>query len=300
MYMILQKIIDGLKRRYTWYVLLPAIKRKYKDIKILDSITSINYILDHQCSVSRFGDGEFDLIEGRKEGYQEPNERLAHLLKQVLQSNVPNHMIGIPRPLIDTSMLKRESKEFWERYFLVYHGKSIRKYLSSDKTYLDTQLSRFYIENIDKEYSKTIFAHLRRIWDKQDIVIVEGVKTRSGVGNDLYDNANSIQRILGPATNAIDKYDEMLSAIRSNVSKDKLILLSFGPTATVLAYDLAKLGYWAIDIGHLDIEYEWMKRGVQTKIAIEGKYTNESEGGDAVDNCNDTEYLSQIICDITK
>lgn len=298
--MTIRRIIDGLKRRYTWYVLLPAIKRKFQEIIILDSITSINYILEHQCSVSRFGDGEFDLIEGRKEGYQEPNERLASLLKHVLQSDLPNHMIGIPHPLKDTSMLREQSKEFWEKYFLIRHGKSVRKYLSPHKTYLDTQLSRFYIENIDKEYSKTIFTHLRKIWDKRDIVIVEGTKTRSGVGNDLYDNANSIQRILGPATNAIDKYDEMLSAIQSNVSKDKLILLSFGPTATILAYDLAKLGYWAIDIGHLDIEYEWMKRGVQTKIVIEGKYTNESEGGDEVDNCNDAEYLSQIICDITK
>jgi hypothetical protein len=41
--------------------------------------------------------------------------------------------------------------------------------------------------------------------------------------------------------------------------KNILILISLGPTATVLAYDLAKLGYWAIDIGHIDNEYEWLK-----------------------------------------
>ena len=298
--MIIQRIIGGLKRRYTWYVLLPIIKRQFHDIRILDSIASINYIINHHCSVSRFGDGEFDLIEGRKVGYQEPNKRLAAMLKQVLQSNLPNHMIGIPRPLRDTTMLRKQSKEFWERFFLVHHGKSVRKLLSTKKIYLDTQLSRFYIENRDKEYSKVIFANLRKIWDNRDIVIVEGTKTRSGVGNDLYNNAKSIQRILGPATNAIDKYDEMLNAIRKNVSKDNLIMLSYGPTATVLAYDLAKLGYQAIDIGHLDIEYEWMKRGVQTKIVIEGKYTNETKGGEIVDDCNDVQYLSQIICDITR
>ena len=298
--MNIRRIIDGLKRRYTWYVLLPIIKRKFRDIKIMDSITSINYILEHRCSVSRFGDGEFDIIEGRKEGYQEPNEHLSKLLIEVLQSDVPNHMIGIPRPLKDTTMLTKESKDFWERYFLIHHGKSVRTYLFPHKTYLDTQLSRFYIELKDKEHSKKIFTNLRKIWDKRDIVIVEGIKTRSGVGNDLYDNAKSVQRILGPATNAIDKYDEMLSAIQKNVGKDKLIMLSYGPTATVLAYDLAKLGYQAIDIGHLDIEYEWMKRGVQNKIVIKGKYTNESKGGDVVEDCNDVQYLSQIICDITK
>lgn len=52
--MTVQRIIDGLKRRYTWYVLLPLIKRRFHNIQILDSIASINYILNHQCSVSRF------------------------------------------------------------------------------------------------------------------------------------------------------------------------------------------------------------------------------------------------------
>jgi len=298
--MTIQRIIEGLKRRYTWYVLLPIIKRQFHDIQILDSITSINYIINHRCSVSRFGDGEFDLIEGRKVGYQEPNKKLAVMLKHVLQSDLPNHMIGIPRPLKDTTMLRKQSKEFWERFFLVHHGKSVRKLLSTKKMYLDTQLSRFYIENHNKEYSKEIFVNLRKIWDNRDIVIVEGIKTRSGVGNDLYNNAKSIQRILGPATNAIDKYDEMLNAIKNNVLKDNLIMLSYGPTATVLAYDLAKLGYQAIDIGHLDIEYEWMRRGVQTEVVIDGKYTNEAKGGDVVADCNDEQYFSQIICDITK
>ena len=39
--------------------------------------------------------------------------------------------------------------------------------------------------------------------------------------------------------------------------KDKLFILALGPMATVLAYDLARLGYRALDLGHIDIEYEW-------------------------------------------
>lgn len=41
------------------------------------------------------------------------------------------------------------------------------------------------------------------------------------------------------------------------VNKAKLVLIALGHTATVLAYDLAEVGYQAIDIGHIDIEYEW-------------------------------------------
>ena len=50
--------------------------------------------------------------------------------------------------------------------------------------------------------------------------------------------------------------------------KNKLILIALGPTATILAYDLYKLGYRAIDIGHIDIEYEWFLRKANTKIPI--------------------------------
>ena len=140
---------------------------------------------------------------------------------------------------------------------------------------------------------------LKAIWNNQDVVIIEGAKSRTGIGNDLYDNVKSLSRILGPATDAFSMYDEMLEAIVKHVSKDNLILLSYGPTATILAYDLAKLGYWAIDIGHLDIEYEWFKMGAIDKVVINGKFTNEAKGGRFVKSNEDKEYLQQIIFDIT-
>ena len=49
----------------------------------------------------------------------------------------------------------------------------------------------------------------------------------------------------------------LIFIIKQKLSKNKLILIALGPTATVLSYDLYKLGYHVIDIGHADIEYEW-------------------------------------------
>lgn len=142
---------------------------------------------------------------------------------------------------------------------------------------------------------------IKQIWEGRDIVIVEGIQTRSGIGNDLYDNAKSVSRILGPAENAFDKYEETLAAIRRYVAKDKLILLCYGMTATVLAYDLAKLGYQAIDLGHVDIEYEWFRMGTTERVAIKGKYTNEtSDGRSNIDECKDITYQRQILADVTK
>lgn len=70
-------------------------------------------------------------------------------------------------------------------------------------------------------------------------------------------------------------------------------------TATILAWELSGGGYWAIDIGHIDIEYEWFLRKTSDKIKIEGKYVNEVLGGKSnIADCNDEEYKSQIICKV--
>ena len=73
-----------------------------------------------------------------------------------------------------------------------------------------------------------------------------------------------------------------------------MILIALGPTATVLAYDLAKQGYWALDIGHLDLEYEWYLIG-EGYSQIPGKYNNEVLGGTEVEELDDADYRSSII-----
>lgn len=298
--MLLRRIIDGIVRRFDWYVRIPAAHKKFDGIKILNSIDSIKYIIEHKCSVSRYGDGEFImLLGGGYDDYQEADQKLAKRLKEVLVStDAPNHIVGLPMPLKHTIGLRPSSRDFWD-YFTLRKGVSLLPYLSTTRLYIDTQLSRFYIMYTDKSHCENQLNLLKAIWDNKDVVIIEGTKSRTGIGNDMYDNVKSLSRILGPATDAFSMYDEMLEAIVKHVSKDNLILLSYGPTATILAYDLAKLGYWAIDIGHLDIEYEWFKMGAIDKVVINGKFTNEAKGGRFVKSNEDKEYLQQIIFDIT-
>lgn len=298
--MLLRRIIDGIVRRFDWYVRIPLAHKQFERINILNSIDSIKYIIEHKCSVSRFGDGEFImLLGGGYDDYQGADQKLAKRLKEVLVStDAPNHIVGLPMPLKHTIGLRPSSRDFWD-YFTLRKGVSLLPYLSTTRLYIDTQLSRFYIMYTDKSHCENQLNLLKAIWDNKDVVIIEGTKSRTGIGNDMYDNVKSLSRILGPATDAFSMYDEMLEAIVKHVSKDNLILLSYGPTATILAYDLAKLGYWAIDIGHLDIEYEWFKMGAIDKVVINGKFTNEAKGGRFVKSNEDKEYLQQIIFDIT-
>lgn len=70
-------------------------------------------------------------------------------------------------------------------------------------------------------------------------------------------------------------------------------------TATVLAYDLAENKRQALDIGHIDIEYEWMRMGVTEKVAVQGKFTNEAKDGNEVSNLYPDDFKKQILIDIS-
>lgn len=123
-----------------------------------------------------------------------------------------------------------------------------------------------------------------------------------GVGNDLFAEAASIKRILCPATNAWEQYDKILSTILElNLDQDTLYILALGPTATVLAYDLTQYGFQALDLGHIDIQYEYSLRNTKEKIAIEGKYVNENIAGRKVsDSIVDNKYKNSIIAKIVQ
>ena len=77
-------------------------------------------------------------------------------------------------------------------------------------------------------------------------------------------------------------------------------ILALGATATILARDLTKLGYQALDLGHLDVQYEYSLRNTQEKIAITGKYVNENNNGhnNISDDIIDQTYLNSILVEI--
>ncbi len=126
------------------------------------------------------------------------------------------------------------------------------------------------------------------------MLVIEGSKSRVGVGNSLFSNAAEIKRILCPSVNAFDAYQEILAQACA-VPKDYLILIALGPTATVLAYDLYKAGYQAVDIGHIDIEFEWFLRKSDQREQIPGKFVAEVGGMEEDTLKDDALYSAQII-----
>lgn len=111
----------------------------------------------------------------------------------------------------------------------------------------------------------------------------------------MFSDSISIRRILAPSKNAFNQYDAIINAIKQHASKEDLILIALGPTATALAWDLSKFGYWAIDIGHIDVEYEWMKMGVTEKVAVKNKFVGDILVFAEEKNSDLEEYYKSII-----
>ena len=271
-----------------------------KNIKIISAEDTLNEIIYNNKSISRFGDGEFNLIFGRGIKFQKTNKNLSKRLKEVLLSNEKDLLIGIPDSLNFEYLnnLIPRTKRFWKKWIKKNKFKLI--FLHKKVNYYSSFISRFYIIQKDKSNVQKYIKKLKKIWEKKDVLIIEGEKSRFGVDNDLFDNIKSIQRILCPSKNAFFIYNKILKeALKTD--KKNLILLVLGPTASVLAYDLYKAGYQVIDIGHVDIEYEWFIRNVTSKIIIKGKYVNEVKGGNKnIQNVKDKNYYNQIIAKVLK
>lgn len=268
-----------------------------KKPEINDSIKTIEEIVNNNYSISRYGDGEFKLIDGEDLLFQKYDKSLANRLKEILISNEEKHLVCIPKQIISTDWLNDRAKYFWDNYLSLNRYK-LYKLIDNNKVYYDSFITRFYMDYKDKSQSKNILNNLKKIWYKKNVVMVEGEESRLGVGNDLFDECLSIERIICPKKNSYTKYKDILESVRNNVTKDKLILIALGPTATVLAYDLSKLGYTALDIGHVDIEYEWFLKKADRKIDIKNKYVGEVLNGNYSDAISDSRYLKQIISTI--
>lgn len=266
------------------------------NIKVKNTNQTLDLILKHKKSVIRFGDGEFDYINGKSIVYQEYDEELAKRLKEIaLRGNYNNTIVCLPDVFRKLNRYGRGWRGLYVLNFFPENYDLLKQIEKNNKWYGSAFISRPYINLIDKSKSVKSFEQLKQIWKDRDILIVEGNLTRSGEGNDLFDGAKSIKRIICPAKNAYAKIDQIESAIREN-AEDRLVLVMLGPTAKVVIDDLQDLDNQMIDIGHIDSEYEWFKRRTLYTVPLPDKHTAEFGLGVTLEN--DQDFENEILAKI--
>ena len=251
----------------------------YKKPDIMSSSHTVDYIKKHEVSVCRFGDGEIDLMNNVGIKFQNASKALKDRLFEVAKTNDNRVLICIPDIFKSKNDLRKIMKldiaDWWHLHSVIFEGFYSKLFTHKNG---DSLFTRFYYCYEKGFADDKYISDLRSIWENRTVIFVEGNKSKNGIGNDLYDNVKERKRIICPSENAFDKYDEILKTVSSLAKKDDLVLCSLGPTATILCYDLAtKYNIRSIDVGHVDLEYEWYLRKASEKILIKGKDASETE-----------------------
>lgn len=274
------------------FVVLKSCNRFPRIMSIEDTI---EFVTSNHVSVSRFGDGEFNLICGNSIGFQEYSDDLKLDLLNSLNSE--KCFVALPGVLSTMSGYRLKSRLIWMNLILKDYNQ-YKNYIDFNKCYLNSLFTRPYMDFYNKKVSKDFFFKLKKIWESREVLLIEGIDTKFGVGNSLLDNTSSIRRILCPNVNSYGSIDHIIGAVYKNASESTLILVALGPTATVLAHKLSNV-FQVIDIGHLDIEYEWYLSNQKNKVCVKGKYVNETTDKLINDlDCDLSIYESQILCNL--
>lgn len=256
-------------------------------VKTIDQ--TIDELIHSNKSLVRFGDAEICIIEGNKTEFQLYDKTLAEKLNVILKYESDKILVGIPDIFENLDCYTKKSEKFWKEH-LFFCRKTYKKYCSTDKVYENAFFSRPYYIYKDKQKAENWFERIKKIWFDKEIVVVEGEGTHSGVGNDLFSEAKDVERILCPRTNAYLVYNK-IKELCLRFDKKKLFLLALGNTAKLLAVDLVENGFRAIDIGNLDLEYEWYLNKADSKIPIA---KHEITGEEANLKAGYFEYWQQV------
>ena len=261
----------------------------HNNIRVHTIDETIDELLGTEKSMVRFGDGEVIMIKGVDLMLQKASPEIGEGLAKILAYPWDDLMVTIPGIFDTLSDHHKASRKFWQDH-LLFCRKTYEKYCNPNRVYYTTFISRCYYFGQDRSLCDGWFAKIRKIWENRDIVIVEGTRTHNGVGNNLFDSAASIERIICPPSDAYGALPDILKECL-RYDKDRMFLLSVGVAAKFLAVELFQRGYRVLDIGNMDLEYEWYVRQVSDKIPLEkhdivGEEANRKVGYD--------DYLNQV------
>lgn len=112
------------------------------------------------------------------------------------------------------------------------------------------------------------FAIWRAFFDNKKLVLVGCKEGFDNLKFNIYDTARELHYEFVPNKNCFSVYDDTLRKLQA-YGNEFLYILMCGPMACVLASDLCKYGFQALDLGHLAKHYDWHRRGIDVAATAE-------------------------------
>lgn len=234
-----------------WHkVKLEQYRQSYPQVMTLTE--TLKKLIDEKISIARFGDGEMKLIagdglgeRGKKNEYQVFDGKLQKRLQEILKNPKENVLVSIApfSDKYDDMPNYRNGFSYMERFWIDY-WKRVNSYFDFTFKYGCATISRpsvFYENKLED---------IKKIWDGRKVLFVVGQGSHFIDEPRLFDNIADKTFLYAKGKSSFDEYEKIFEQIKT-YDKDWLVFISLGPTATLLAYDLADLGYQALDMGHL-------------------------------------------------
>jgi len=225
------------------------------DIVIHSNIDTIKK-LQEGYSIARYGDGEFLMMIKKDMLYELYDETLKNRLIEVITQNDNDKLLlGIPTMYFKHDYYASETIQgkrlynHWNNNIRAFIPENM--HLFNKKEYYSSFFTQLYAYQFD-ENKKNIF-ELKKVWNNKNIVLYMNEKIYNNtleIQKMYFSNALNVIHEVVPPTKAWARYNDILDSVKK-YDTSYLILVCCGATATVMAYDVSKLGYQIIDCGQL-------------------------------------------------
>jgi hypothetical protein len=204
-------------------------------------------ITDERLSFARFGDGEFRIMLRHEFNlrFQKWSPGLARDLRSVLTFDGFDRdrlLLGFPYP---------HRGLYWSNTW-VDIWPDLKPLLDTSVAYGCTHVSRpLFFQRL----SGTGVALWRKVWEGQKVCVITGEHSRFTLVPELFDNIKSSRFVYSTPVNAYTDLPRLMNVLAAEDSQ-QLFLVALGPAGTLVSAWLARMGRWAIDIGHISNSWE--------------------------------------------
>lgn len=232
-------------------------EEKYKNIKQLNEVDTLKYIIENNKSIARFNDGELAMFCGGGAFYgtsgpfyksswsQIYSKELEKETARVLSSKNKNFIIA-PTPI--SLMFSKINNEMNEVNMHTEARMSLYKYISDDQIYGSGAI---FMLNIHKNINWDLISDYIK---NKNVIIVTGNTENL---KDIKLGKQTFFIDCGIPHNAFKRINEIKEKINKFIDNEKLkkeeslFMISMGPSAIFIVEHISGLGYTAWDTGHI-------------------------------------------------
>lgn len=217
-----------------------------KEAQFLSPEETVDYAIKNKKSIIRFGDGEFNIIGGKGIHYQNRNRELSDNLNNVINEyidnrNSVNYLVCMPSDFLKRNGLLLLKKKVYISSWS-YSRYVFKKFYDKSAVYGDAFVFAKEYEDIYK-----------KIWENEkveEVIFIHNDETYFNYFSEKYKMKSTFIKV--PSKNAYDEKKTILEEIlvTARNMKNYVVLISAGPTAKYLAYELSRKDIIAIDTGH--------------------------------------------------